>query len=164
VSDELFAAAQARLQAKSKATGRPRKGQRAHLLSGMVRCGSGHPPLSIYGNIVKQHVYYRCSYGRDYGPAAAAKIDGHGISCNVREELLLPFIDRFFAERLFGPIRMDLLAAQLDAQEKASQSRARRDATRLQAQIAEAERAIGIQIRALEAGARPMLSRPALTN
>jgi site-specific DNA recombinase len=40
ISDELFGAAQERLQRKRKSSGRPRGNQREHLLSGMVRCST----------------------------------------------------------------------------------------------------------------------------
>jgi hypothetical protein len=70
VSEELFAAAQERIQRKRKSSGRPEGGRHEHLLSGMVRCATGHPPLSAYEAIVKGHTYYRCTYGRDYGKVA----------------------------------------------------------------------------------------------
>lgn len=67
----------------------PRRGSREHVLSGMVRCATGHPSLSAYGVIVKGHTYYRCTYGESYGKVAAQAIARHGATCNVREEALL---------------------------------------------------------------------------
>jgi hypothetical protein len=67
-------------------------------------------------------------------------------------------------------MRLDLLARQLKAQEKASRTSARRNSKRLQAAISEAERAIGVQIRALEAdvlwrpGSSPMRSKHGSTS
>jgi site-specific DNA recombinase len=159
ISDELFGAAQERIQRKRKSSSRPRGGRREHLLSGMVRCATGHPSLSAYGAIAKGHTYYRCSYGRDYGKVAAEAINGHGVTCNVREDALLPIIERFFADRLFGPMRLDLLREQLDLQERTSATETQRTAARLQAQIAEADRAIAMQVRALEQGIEPDVVR-----
>jgi site-specific DNA recombinase len=152
VSDELFASAQDRLRTKSKATGHPRRGQPVHLLSGMVRCASGHASLSAYGNVAKGHTYYRCSYGVDYGRVAAAKIEGHGVSCNCREDLLLPFVERFFSERVFGPMRLDLLAEQLDVQAQASRSDGKAARARLSRKLIEIDAALAAQVRGLEAG------------
>ncbi|HTD08201.1 MAG TPA: hypothetical protein VK680_04865 [Solirubrobacteraceae bacterium] len=42
----------------------------------------------------QSHTYYRCTYRESYGKVAAQAIAGHGATCNVREEALLP------AERL----------------------------------------------------------------
>jgi site-specific DNA recombinase len=159
VSPDLFAAAQARIERKRRAYSRPRTGNREHLLGGMVRCATGHPSLSAYGAVVKGHTYYRCTYGQNYGKVAADAIAGHGATCNVREDTLLPVIERFFADRLFGPMRLDLLREQLDLQQQTSATEDQRTAARLQAQIAEADRAIAFQVRALEAGVEPELVR-----
>ena len=168
VSKELFAAAQERLQRKADSarakggshggrepTGRPRGDRPAYLLSGLCRCATGHPSLSAFGITVKGHVYYRCRYSGSYGKVAAKAIPGHGVTCNVREDTLLPYIERFFSERLFGPMRLDLLREQLDSQEQTSRTEAQRTVARLQAQIAKADRAIAVQVRALEEGIEP---------
>jgi site-specific DNA recombinase len=155
VSEELFAAAQARVERKRRAYSRPRAGNREHLLSGMVRCATGHPSLSAYPAVVKGHTYYRCTYGQNYGKVAADTIASHGMTCNVREDAMLPLIERFFAERLFGPMRLDLLREQLDLHEHTSATEAQQTAARLQAQITEADRAIAMQVRALEHGIEP---------
>jgi site-specific DNA recombinase len=125
----------------------------------MVRCATGHPSLSAYGAVVKGHTYCRCTYGQNYGKVAADAIAGHGATCNVGEDTLLPVIERFFADRLFGPMRLDLLREQLDLQQQTSATEDQRTAARLQAQIAEADRAIALQVRALEAGVEPELVR-----
>jgi site-specific DNA recombinase len=159
ISAELFAAAQERLERKKKLYSRPRGGSREHLLSGMVRCATGHPSLSAYGAIVKGHTYYRCTYRENYGKVAAEALAGHGSTCNVRQDALLPAIEGFFVDRLFGPMRLDLLREQLDLQERTSATEAQRTAARLQAQIAETDRAIAAQVRALEAGIEPDVVR-----
>jgi site-specific DNA recombinase len=152
VSDDMFALAQERLRSKSKRSGHPRKGRPVHMLSGMVRCATGHAPLSTYGSVVKSHTYYRCTYGVEYGREAAAAISGHGVTCNVNEAVLLPFIERFFADRVFGPMRLDLLDRQLKRQAKVGQLDLTRETKRLTAAIAEANHAIAAQVRGLEAG------------
>jgi site-specific DNA recombinase len=125
----------------------------------MVRCATGHPSLSAYGVIVKDHTYYRCTYRESYGKVAAQAIAGHGATCNVSEDALLPAVERFFAERLFGPMRLDLLREQLDLRERTSHTEAQQTAARLQAQIAEADRTIAMQVRALEQGIEPDVVR-----
>jgi hypothetical protein len=125
----------------------------------MVRCATGHPSLSAYGAVVKCHTYYRCTDGRAYGKVAADLIAGHGATCNVREDALLLAVEHFFAERLFGPMRLDLLREQLGLQEQADRTEAQRTAARLQAQIVEADHAIAMQVRALESGIEPDVVR-----
>ena len=61
---------------------------------------------------------------------AAEAIAGHGSTCNVREDTLLPAIERFFAERLFGPMRLDLLREQLDLHERTSATDAQQTGAR----------------------------------
>jgi site-specific DNA recombinase len=159
ISEELFGTAQERLQRKRESSGRPEGRRHEHLLSGMVRCATGHPSLSAYGAVVKGHTYYRCTYGRNYGNVAADSIAGHGATCNVREDALLLAVEHFFAERLFGPMRLDLLREQLGLQEQTDRTEAQRTAARLQAQITEADHAIAMQVRALESGIEPDVVR-----
>ena len=159
ISEELFGTAQERLQRKRKSSSRPEGRRHEHLLSGMVRCATEHPSLSAYGAVVKGHTYYRCTYGRSYGKVAADSIAGHGAACNVREDALLLAVEQFFAERLFGPMRLDLPGEQLGLQEQNNRTEAKRTAARLQAQIAEADHAIAMQVRALESGIEPDVVR-----
>jgi hypothetical protein len=70
-----------------------------------------------------------------------------------------PAYDVSVAERLFGPMRLDLLREQKGRQGEASHTEAQRTDARLQAQITEADRAIALQVRALEAGIEPDLVR-----
>ena len=91
----------------------------------MVRCASGHQPLAMYGRTRKEHTYMTCDYGRTYGKVAADQIEGHGQWLSVREDALLPLVERFFAERIFGPMRLDKLARQLRAHQKTAPSRRR---------------------------------------
>jgi hypothetical protein len=61
----------------------------------MVRCSSGHQPLAMYGRSRKQHTYMTCDYGRSYGKVAADQIEGHGQLLSLREDALLPLVERF---------------------------------------------------------------------
>jgi hypothetical protein len=65
---------------------------------------------------LKARTCYRCSYGRDYGREAADAIEDHGQRCSVRGDLLVPFVERLFRERVFGPLRLDLLQEELAAE------------------------------------------------
>jgi site-specific DNA recombinase len=155
VSDALFAAAQERFKTKPRAQrGRQR---RDYLLAGMVRCCSGHQPLSMYGRERKGHRYYCCDYARSYGEEAAAQIPDHGKWLYLREDALVPLVERFFAERIFGPMRLDKLARQLRAQARSSKKRAKGAQATLRRQVADFDRRIGLQIEALEKGIEPDL-------
>jgi site-specific DNA recombinase len=88
----------------------------------MVRCVSGHQPLAMYGRTRKRHTYMTCDYGRAYGRTAAEAIEGHGQWLSVREDAILPLVERFFCERIFGPMRVDKLARQLRAHQRAAAS------------------------------------------
>ena len=69
------------------------------------------------------NTYYTCSHDPD-DPRHTAP-DGHPRTISVREDHLLPAIHQFFAQRVFGPDRATLLAADLPA--SAADDQARRD-------------------------------------
>jgi hypothetical protein len=71
---------------------------------------------------------------------------------NVREDALLPLVEEFFANRLFGPMGLDKLAVQLSAQESSQTADSKRMGAELRRQIATADNAIAAQVRGLEAG------------
>ena len=123
----------------------------------MVRCGSGHQPLAMFGRRCKTHNYMTCDYGRSYGPVAADAIEGHGRWLSVREDALLPLVERFFAEPIFGPMRLEKLAVQLRAHEKKTAKSAKDGEKRLRAEIEDLDRRIGLQIEALEQELAPAL-------
>jgi DNA invertase Pin-like site-specific DNA recombinase len=158
VSDGLFAAAQERFRERSRRTG-ARNGQAGYLFTGMLRCSSGHQPLSMYGRKRKGHTYMTCDYGRTYGKVAADQIEGHGQWLSVREDVLLPLVEHFFAERIFGPMRLEKLSRQLRAHAKRSKSQAEQTSKALRDEVAELDRRIGAQIEALEEGVEPALVR-----
>ncbi len=152
ISDELFAAAQAGFEKRSRKTSGPRNGRSPYLLAGMVSCASGHQPLAMYGRRRKDHVYMTCDYGRAYGNEAADQIDGHGRWLYLREDNLLPLIETFFAERIFGPMRIDKLEQQLRTHERSTRHTEDGSRTRITKELASLDDRIGKLIDALENG------------
>lgn len=137
--------------------GLPRDGGRTYLFSGMVRCASGHQPLAMYGRERKRHTYLCCDYGRAYGKTAAEQIDGHGQWLYLREDALLPLVEQFFAQRIFGPMRLQKLAGQLRTQQRQTKHAAAQDNAALRRQVADLDHRIGLQLNALEKGIEPEL-------
>jgi hypothetical protein len=80
------------------------------------------------------------------------------ISTRDKQDPSLSFPSQFEAGRK-RPMRLDLLREQLDLKERNSATDAQQTAARLQAQIAEADRAIAMQVRALEQGIEPDVVR-----
>ena len=111
----------------------------------------------MYGRQRKGHVYLTCDYGRTYGKVAADQIEGHGQWLSVREDALLPLVEQFFAQRIFGPMRMDKLARQLRAHQKSAKRDAGAQQRQLREHVADLDRRIGHQITALEQGIEPDL-------
>ena len=111
----------------------------------------------MYGRTRKQHVYLTCDYGRTYGKVAAEQIDGHGQWLSLREDALLPLVEQFFAERIFGPMRLDKLSRQLRTHQNATRKQTDTRQRQLRDQIADLDRRIGLQITALERGIEPDL-------
>jgi site-specific DNA recombinase len=98
-----------------------------------------------------------CDYGRRYGRVAADQIEGHGQWLSIREDALLPLVERFFCERIFGPMRLDKLARQLRAHQTAAAKTANGTQKRLRDEVADLDQRIGKQIEALEQGVEPQL-------
>ena len=96
-------------------------------------------------------------YARSYGDEAAAQIPAHGKWLYLREDALLPLVERFFAERIFGPMRLDKLARQLRAHGRQAKRKAKDTQSSHRAQVADLDRRIGLQIDALEKGIEPEL-------
>lgn len=61
---------------------------------------------------------------------------------------LLPLVEKFFAERIFGPMRLDKLARQLRAHQKASRKDLGAKQRQLRDRVADLDRRIGLQITA----------------
>ena len=77
----------------------------------------------------------------------------------MREDVLLPLVERFFRERIFGPMRMDKLARQLRSHQRQAAKRSNRSAKRLRDEIADLDDRITKQVEALEAGVEPEVVR-----
>jgi site-specific DNA recombinase len=154
VSDELFGASQERFEQRPRRQASLAQG-RSYLLAGMVHCATGHQPLSMQGKARKDHHYYACSYGATYGDVAACETHAGQKWIYLREDALLPLVHQFFAQRIFGPMRLEKLAKQLRAAERETTKASRHLATRLRQQIADTERRIKLQVQALEDGIEP---------
>jgi DNA invertase Pin-like site-specific DNA recombinase len=156
ISDETFRRSQERFKT------RPRRqhtngssNSRSYMFAGMVYCATDHQPLSMQGKARKSHHYYACSYGATYGDIAAAEVHAGQKWIYLREDALLPLVEQFFAKRVFGPMRLDKLARQLQTHDRQRKRNGQLLATRLRQQIAEADRKIKIQVQALEDGIEP---------
>ena len=167
VSDEMFAAAQERFRHNPRPKGLPRAGGHTFLFTGMVKCATGHAPLAMHGRQRtkpnKTYTYMTCDYGRTYGREAADQIDGHGQWLSVREDIMLPLVERFFQQRIFGPMRMQKLARQLDAHSRRSNRDTRATQTKMRRQVVDLDHAIALQIEAIEKGIPPELVGPRIT-
>jgi hypothetical protein len=64
---------------------------------------------------------------------------------------------RFFEQRIFGPMRLEKLAKQLRAHDRAERRNGKLAGTRIRQQVAELERKIKAQVQALEKGIEPEL-------
>jgi hypothetical protein len=58
----------------------------------------------------KGHHYYACSYGASYGNTAAVEVHANQKWIYLREDALLPLVEHFFEQRIFGPLRLEKLA------------------------------------------------------
>jgi hypothetical protein len=98
-----------------------------------------------------------CDYGRTYGKVAADQIDGHGQWLSIREDTLLPLVEKFIADRIFGPMPLDKLEKQLRTHQKTAKKQTDALQRELRDRIADLDRRIGLQIDALETGIEPQL-------
>jgi hypothetical protein len=92
--------------------------------------------------------YYTCHHDPD-DPRHTAP-DGHPRTISVREDHLLPAIHQFFAERVFGPDRAALLAADLPASAAEDQARRDRQAAALNKRLRKIDAAENAHAREIE--------------
>ena len=104
---------------------------------------------STYGNPGAQSTYYRCPHN-PATPKHAASCPDHPRTVQAPELLLDQIVGRFFADRVFGPGRAELLAAQLPATDADATAERDGQAARLQARIKRIETAQNSQILELE--------------
>ncbi len=136
---------------------------RNYLFAGMAHCTTDHQPLSMQGKARKGHHYYACSYGATYGDTAAADVHAGQKWIYLREDALLPLVEQFFAQRIFGPMRLEKLARQLHTHDRERKRNGQLLATRLRQQISEADRKIKVQVQALEDGIEPEIVTARIT-
>ncbi|MFN2526942.1 MAG: recombinase zinc beta ribbon domain-containing protein [Actinomycetota bacterium] len=126
VSPEQFARAQeiARAGMRRPITKR-RSSTRSYVLSGLMFCGvCGR---RMHGACVHERSYYRCLFPREY--ALTKEID-HPLSVYVREEAVVPELDRWLAQ-VFNPRNVDsTIEALTEAAHQAQPEAARLDAAR----------------------------------
>jgi hypothetical protein len=84
--------------------------QRTYLLRGRVRCACGRRMLGHHH--ANGYAYYRC-YPAGNNRGRPDKHAGHPKTIYLREDALLDAITEFYTERLFGPDRAALLAADI---------------------------------------------------
>ncbi len=135
-----------------------RQTRRTYILRGRVRCRSCQRRMS---GIVRtgprywddgpdySYTYYAC-HQDPANPRHTAK-EGHPRSISVREDLLLEAIRQFFAERVFGPDRAALLAADLPASAAADQARRDRQAAEWNKRLRQIDAAENAHAREIEA-------------
>jgi site-specific DNA recombinase len=98
--------------------------RRAYALRSRLRCRTCKRRMTGFAPRPKD-VYYLCPHD-PANPAHARKNPDHPRRVALREDILLPALQQFLAERLFGPHRAAYLAAQLPA--TAADDTARREA------------------------------------
>ncbi|MCB0869316.1 MAG: recombinase family protein [Solirubrobacterales bacterium] len=151
VSDETYEAAQARFKSPNRSAPSSRA-KRDYIFAGMIRCCAGHQPLSMAGKTRKGHQYYVCGYAANYGDEAALESHGGQKWISIREDALEEHVLRFFAQRIFGPMRIEKLAKQLRAHSREEKCKGKLTGTRIREQVAEVDRKIKAQVIALEEG------------
>ena len=110
--------------------------QRTYLLRGMVFCGCGR---RMFGNFRHERAYYTC-WPRHNNRGRADKYEGHPKAVYIREDAVMDAVSRFFADRVFGPHRREILAAEVDGlDDRAAQAR-EADRERLQRKLADLAR------------------------
>ncbi len=122
------------------------------MFAGLVYCVSGHQRLAMQGKTRKGHAYHACGYSNSYGDTAATEIHAGQKWVSLREDTLLPLVEQFFKERIRGPLRLEKLTHQLNCHNSERKKASQLLATRLRQQIADADRNLAAQVRAIEAG------------
>jgi len=104
---------------------------------------------TTYGHPAAQSTYYRCPHN-PATPRHAASCPDHPRTVQAPELLLDQIVGQFFADRIFGPGRAALLAAQLPATDAGATAAHDAQAAQLQARIRRIETAQNSQILELE--------------
>jgi site-specific DNA recombinase len=85
--------------------------KRVYRLRSFVICGTCG--RRMFGKSRKQHSYYACQPKLNHAGKVDERFPDHPPSIWVREDALLAGVSSFFADRLFGPKRRELLAADI---------------------------------------------------
>ena len=107
-----------------------------YLLRGMVFCGCGR---RMFGNHRHNQAYYLC-YPRANNRGRPDAYDGHPKTVYLREDALLDAVSRFFTDRVFGPHRREILAADLDGIDDRATRERQHERERLQRVLADTAR------------------------
>jgi site-specific DNA recombinase len=158
ISDETFQRIAWELDKRRTTEGSRRRmaQRRDYPLRGILHCATGHNPLSMHGKDSRGTTYYACSYWIAYGDEAAVAI-GHGKWQYVREDVVMPEIDRFFANNIFGPDRIEQLCAQYDTVTRSIATEDSSEQDTLRKRVGDVEHRIQMQVQAIEAGVEPSL-------
>jgi len=148
IDTETFEQAQALQRAKTSADERsPRRTSRGYALRGVMRCGICGRKMQGTWNNGKPH--YRCTFLNQY--AAKNKID-HPRSVYVREEQLLPELDKWLSRKL-NPAAFAAAVREYEATRPAET----RTDERAQQEVADCDADLAKYQATLKAGADPVL-------
>ncbi|WP_347177121.1 recombinase family protein [Parafrankia sp. EAN1pec] len=155
IDDETFGQVQARLAAKKLDPGGPREPKRTprpYQLRGRMRCGICRRRMQGSWNNGKAH--YRCVYPDQY---ALANHVEHPRSVYVREELIVPHLDRWLARAFTPPQLPATIAALTAAQDDDTGISLDTDRTQARRTITDCDAKLERYRLALEAGTDPTL-------
>lgn len=108
--DEMTARRQVRRGSREgNATNTHPETRRTYVLRGMVFCGCGR---RMFGGHRHNSAYYLC-WPRNNNRGRPDKYAGHPKAVYLREDAITDAVSRFFADRVFGPQRREILAADL---------------------------------------------------
>jgi site-specific DNA recombinase len=158
VTDDQFQRVQGNHAQRVRTEGTRRRSsqRRSYALRGIVHCATGHNPLRMHGKERKGITYYACCYRIAYGDTAAEAL-GHGKWQYMREDNLIPIIDRFFAKDIFGPHRVQRFRDQHAALAPALMDQDTKQRKRLTTKLADLDQRIERQVAAIESGVDPVL-------
>jgi site-specific DNA recombinase len=109
---------------------------RTYLFRGRVLCDCGR---RMIGNPRHGTTYYRC-HPANSNRGRPDKHAGHPATVYIREDLIMTEVNRFFAERVFGPHRQELFLADLEAVDDTAERERDDQRQRLQRKLADITR------------------------
>nr|WP_232328117.1 recombinase family protein [Kibdelosporangium sp. MJ126-NF4]CEL17462.1 Site-specific recombinase [Kibdelosporangium sp. MJ126-NF4]CTQ91311.1 Site-specific recombinase [Kibdelosporangium sp. MJ126-NF4] len=107
-----------------------------HVLRGMVFCECGR---RMFGDQRRNYAYYKC-WPRNNNRGRPDKYAGHPKVVYIREGALLDAVGRFFADRVFGASRREILAADIATIDDRATRARQADRERLQRVVADVAR------------------------